>query len=70
MKIRSGPNVRIMTQVVSHYQHAVRQRTGDTGTLPAFGVSRAQREVNVINIPNTGRRSKFIKKHNVRRVTY
>jgi hypothetical protein len=70
MKVRSGPNARIMSHVVSHYRHAQYQRVGDAGTMPAFGVSRAVREVNVINVAGNGARKSRVLKNNVRRVTY
>jgi hypothetical protein len=70
MKIRSSPNVRIMAHVVAHYQHAVRQRVGDTGTMPAFGVSRDVRTVNVINVAGNGARKSRVMKSGVRRITY
>lgn len=75
MKVRSGPNARIMTQVVNHYRHAQYQRAGATNTVPAFGVSRAERIVNVIHIPTVtenARKSKSVMSdgRKVRRVTY
>jgi hypothetical protein len=73
MKIRSGSDVRIMTQVVTHYRHSVRQGANDTGTMPAFGVSRADGEPRTLHAfaPNaaTGRKVKVLKS-GVRRVTY
>jgi hypothetical protein len=59
-----------MTHVVAHYQHAVRQHVGDTGTMPAFGMSRAKREVNIINVAGNGARKSRVMKSGVRRITY
>jgi hypothetical protein len=70
MKIRSGPNARIMSHVVAHYRHAQYQRVGDAGTMPAFSVSRDARTVNIINVAGNGARKSRVMKNNVRRVTY
>ena len=73
MKVRSGPNVRIMTQVVSHYQHSVRQHAGDMGTTPAFGVQHVAplRAVNEVRVCTHDRvRMSKVLKNGVRRVTY
>jgi hypothetical protein len=59
-----------MTQVVAHYQHAVRQHVGDTSTMPAFGMSRDVRTVNVINVAGNGARKSRVLKSGVRRITY
>jgi hypothetical protein len=69
MKIRSGPNVRIMTSMIVHYQHAVKQHAGDTGTMPAFGVSRDARTINVINVAGNGARKVKVV-NGVKRITY
>lgn len=74
MKVRPSPNVRVMTQVVTHYRHAVHQHAHDTNTMPAFGVSRTMdvRAVNVIHIPTateSARKSRVLKS-GTRRVTY
>jgi hypothetical protein len=77
MKVRSGPDVRIMTQVVTHYRHAVHQHAHDTGTIPAFGVQHefTLRATTVIHIPTateSARKVKLVKSGGklVRRVTY
>jgi hypothetical protein len=70
MKVRSGPNVRIMTQVVRHYQHAVSQHVGDTATTPAIGAPRKERTVNVINLLGNGARKSRVLKSGTRRITY
>jgi hypothetical protein len=59
-----------MTQVINHYRHAVQQHTNDTATMPAFGVSRDVRKVNVINVAGNGARKSKVLKSGVRRVIY
>jgi hypothetical protein len=77
MKVRSGPDVRIMTAVVAHYRHAVHQHAHDGATMPAFGVEHkfALRATTAIHIPTateSARKAKLVKVNgrNVRRVTY
>ena len=73
MKIHSGPNARIMAQVVSHYRHAVYQRANATGTMPAFGVSRADGEPRSLHVapPNAAAARKVkVLKSGVRRITF
>jgi hypothetical protein len=77
MKVRQGPDVRVMTAVVSHYRHACYQNTHDAGTMPAFGVQHefVLRATTVIHIPTpteNARKCKRVKSNGrvVRRVTY
>lgn len=74
MKIHKGTSpARMITQMVRHYQHSVRQRTNDSATTLAVGAPRVDGEPRTLHAyaPNaqTGRKSKVLKS-GVRRVSY
>lgn len=70
MKVRSGPNARLMTAMVNHYRHAVYQTANAAGTTPAFGVEReGYARPNAINATAPARKVKVLK-NGTRRITY
>ena len=75
MKVHKGMvNARVVTQVVSHYRHAVYQTRDAAGTMPAFGTehSAPMRAVTYIHIPTATESARKVKvlKSGTRRVTY
>jgi hypothetical protein len=70
MKTRSGPNARLMTQMVSHYRHAQYQHPNATGTMLAMGAQRdGYARPNAIDASSPARKVKVLKS-GVRRITY
>jgi hypothetical protein len=69
MKVRSGPNPRMLAMGASCIARRVHQGANDTGTMPAFGASReGYARANAIDASSPARKVKVVK--GVRRITY
>ena len=73
MKIHKGMvNARVLTQVVKHYQHSVRQSPNATATTPAIGAPRALdvRAGNAVVVRYNEARTVKRLKSGIRRISY
>jgi hypothetical protein len=70
MKRVGARNRQIYTQINTHYSKPSQQHAGDTNTMPAFGVGRALRIVNIISMGVNGAPKRKVLKNGTRRIIY